>query len=560
MTLGRAASWLLGMAVALTAAALIRAESSSTWAGRSDLVWWIDVLAATALVTASVMCERLTVPVVTWVAGAIWLLPDLAGVRTLAPAIATALDASAWVLPGLIVLTLASASGLPLRSRPASLVAAGTALGGVDRIVATNPFVEVECWHVCRDNPLAWQPAEPIAHLIAWLAAAFVAIALVLLLVDPRVRRVRQPAALTTVSATCLLLPLVTPSPGPVSPWAVATHLAAGVAAALLGVWLVADEIRQVLLRHRFAALVVDLSHAPAPGHFAEALRIELADPGLLVGYWVPEPGCFVDGEGVPVSTPRPDGHRVISVTRAGSQLAVLGHSRGVDPARVDRALGPAMRLAMENDRLRAAVLFELREVDQSRRRILERAQEERRRLERNLHDSAQQRVVSLILTLRMIAGRAQAADRVAAYEGADLAAQLLDRLRQVARGIHPVVVADSGLAGALADLAENSTDVPVEVHVAAEIGLSALAQSTAYEFVATALADARAADATSLTVHSTGTGKAILVGVDHDAARSPDTVDLDGVAVHAEALAGRVTIEGEPGRWHVAMELPCGS
>ena len=67
MTVPRAASWLVGMVVVLTVAALVRAGPSSTWAGRSDhLLWWIDVLAGTALVTSSVICKRLTVPVLTW--------------------------------------------------------------------------------------------------------------------------------------------------------------------------------------------------------------------------------------------------------------------------------------------------------------------------------------------------------------------------------------------------------------------------------------------------------------------------------------------------------------
>ena len=347
----------------------------------------------------------------------IWVLPDLAGVHTLTPAVATVLDATAWMLPGLIVLTLTSAAGLPLRSRSSALVALGMALGALGRITATNPFLDPGCWRRCGDNPWAWSPAAPIAHPISWTAAALLAGGLILLLAHPQARRVGPPAALAGVATACLLLPLVAASLGPESPGAVATHVAAGVSAALLGAWLIADEAREVLLRHRLAALVVDLSHAPEPGHFADALRTTLADPGLLVGYWVPERG-FVDSEGRPFTAPVPDERQVTTVTRGGRQLAVLIPSREVDPGRVERALSPALRLALDNDRLRAAHLVQLREVDQSRRRILERAHEERRRLERNLHDGAQQRVVSLILSLRMLASRVPARRRPGSVQG----------------------------------------------------------------------------------------------------------------------------------------------
>ena len=156
--------------------------------------------------------------------------------------------------------------------------------------------------------------------------------------------------------------------------------------------------------------------------------------------------------------------------------------------------------------------------------------------------------MVSLLLTLRMLAGRVGEADAGSVQEAAESAGRLLEELRRLARGIHPAVVADSGLAGALGDLAEHSTDMPIDVRVPGDLGLSALAQSTAYEFVGTAVADARAAAATSLAVKATRSGGNVRLQIDHDAVRSPETSDLDGVAVQAEALAGSVRIHGVPG------------
>ena len=348
----------------LACAVAVRGEGDTTWAGSSARLWSIAVAAAVMLVTSSVVAQRLSMPLVTWAAGAIWLLPDLAGIRILQPAVATLLDSTAWLLPGLIVLTLSSSAGRPLRSLSTFVLALGGALGALGRVVATDPFLEIGCWHLCGPNPLAWRFVEPGFRVLSWTAAAAIVTGLVLLVLEIGPRLEPTPAVLTAVTTVCLLGLQVLPQLGPEVVPAVLLNLGAGVSAALLGVWLIIDELRDVFLRHCLTALAVELAGNPAPGSAAAALRSALADPGLLVGYWVPERACFVDAEGVELRTPPDRRGRVTTVTRSGRRLAVLVHSRAVDPAGFARGLGPALRLALENDQLRAALLLELRDVD----------------------------------------------------------------------------------------------------------------------------------------------------------------------------------------------------
>jgi signal transduction histidine kinase len=395
---------------------------------------------------------------------------------------------------------------------------------------------------------------------LTWLAIVLILAGLLLAIAD-------SPAGSTALgmwsagATTALVVGLTFPLAGPEAAWASAFHSGTAAFAILLAGWLIVGEVQEMLLRGRLTRLAIDVAGTSTPGPFVDAFRSALGDPALEVQYWVTERASFVDGDGRRVVPPSAeDSRQTTRVARAGRLLAVLVHTHPVDAGTVTRALGPAARLALENDQLRAAQLAELREVDESRRRILDRAREERRRLERNLHDGAQQRVVSLVLLLRMLAGRVDPKDAEAVAGAASAAANLLEGLRSVARGIHPALVMDAGLAGALIDLAETSTDVPVTVRASGVMPLSAIGESTAYEFVSTVLADARALGASSVDVRSRSSGCCLAIDVDHDATGVPDTDDLDGLAVQAEALSGDLHVDGRPGCWHLTLELPCES
>ena len=551
-----------GLLLAATAR-VIGARSGSTWSGADPDLLLLGLLASCALLVAVGWVRRLRLPALTALLAGTWLVPDLTGVPAVPLPAATLADAWAWVLPGLLVLTVLSTRGLGRVDAPAAALAcAGAVLGLTARTLTVDPFLQVGCWRRCAPNPLVW---EGLAGAAPWLSGAAVGLsgaALVLAAAGARGRPAvdRWLTGWGLAGAAALLLALAAGA-GPDEGWAVAVHALADVSVVLLGVLLVAGEVHDRLLHRRLTTLAIGLDGGPSPGGFAEAFRTAVGDRRAGVLFWAADRVGVVDGEGLPVPAPsRDDGRRTTTVTRAGRPLAVLVHSPGVDAGRVARALGPVLRLALENDQLRACRLAELREVEESRARILERAMEERRRLERNLHDGAQQRAVSLVLLLRMLAAQAPEADAGPVRAAADRAGALLEELRRVARGIHPAVVADAGLTGALLDLAETSRDVPVTVSGPVPQGLSSTAETTAYELVATAVRGARERGARAVEVRTDRAGQAVVVEVAHDGDAPPDALDLDGLTLRAEALGGALRRDGGPGRWRVRLELPCVS
>ena len=154
--------------------------------------------------------------------------------------------------------------------------------------------------------------------------------------------------------------------------------------------------------RARVARLAGELGDAPPPGRLREALASALGDPDVDVLYPRPDSRQLIDADGRP-AVPAASARAVCRVIRRGRPLALVLH----DPALVDerelaRALGSAARLAVENEALRAEALAQLRELRDSRARIVEAGDAERRRLERNLHDGAQQRLLALSYDLRL--------------------------------------------------------------------------------------------------------------------------------------------------------------
>ena len=201
------------------------------------------------------------------------------------------------------------------------------------------------------------------------------------------------------------------------------------------------------------------------------------------------------------------------------------------------------------------------------RARIVEAADGERRRLERNLHDGEQQRLVSLSLTLRLARARVkeepEAADQLL-DAAADELSQALAELRELARGIHPAILTDRGLAPAI-DALVARTPLPVEVHDGLEGRLPGPVEAAAYYVVSEALANASkyaAASAVSVTIRRVD-GRAI-VEVRDDGAGGADPAagtGLRGLRDRVEALDGRLTVTSPPGEGTtVVAELPCAS
>ncbi len=321
------------------------------------------------------------------------------------------------------------------------------------------------------------------------------------------------------------------------------------------------------LARGRVADLVVGLGgQEPVAGDLQQTLARTLGDPSLVIAYPAGDTGRFVDIDGEPVDLPEDGANRAVTrVDRGGRSIAALIH----DPALSQRpdlmtSVAAATGLALENQRLQAELRVQLAEVQASRARIVAAGDAERRRVERDLHDGAQQRFVTLALALQM--ARTRVGD-----DAPDLG-QMLDRagselerglaeLRELARGIHPTVLTEDGLAAAIGVLSERSA-VPVTA-VVPDRRFEPEIESTAYYLVAEALTNvakyASAASASIVVDHEPG----ILRVEVHDdgpggAAASPGS-GLQGLADRVAAVGGKLMVDSPPGGGTtIRAVIPC--
>ena len=286
-----------------------------------------------------------------------------------------------------------------------------------------------------------------------------------------------------------------------------------------------------------------------------DALRRALADPELEIVYTqVGRGGGWITGLGE--QTAGPDSHAGRAFTpidRGGKPVAGLVHDRRLlrRPERLKAAVDVAS-LALDNERLKAELRAELMEAHASRSRIIDAGDRELRRVERNLHDGAQQRLVGLALMFRLASRRA-AGDPELTTLLADAARELSDaisELRELTRGIHPAIVDDAGLRGALESLAERP-GIPVDLQVDLPDQLPETIEVAAYYLVAEALTNAnKHADATRAAVQARVLDGVLHVVVSDDgvggAERSPGS-GLQGLADRIGALGGELGIDSRP-------------
>jgi signal transduction histidine kinase len=305
------------------------------------------------------------------------------------------------------------------------------------------------------------------------------------------------------------------------------------------------------------ADLVIRLGETPAPEHLREALATALHDPSLEVVRWSAEAGDYVGAEGLPATLPAADSARTVTVLEGErGRLGAIIHDPALleDPGLV-ASVGAAMRLAVENEHLQAEVEAQLAEVRASRARIVTAGDAERRRLERDLHDGAQQRLVALSLALRRARSRVEPAsdEGLAASldDAADLVRDALAELRELARGIHPAVLTEAGLAGALPVLARSA---PVAVTLEAVPGerLPADIEAAAYFLVSEALANVakHASDAAAVVRVRVADG---VLGVEvaddgPGGATAGQGSGLQGLDDRVAALGGRLEIHSPLG------------
>ncbi len=314
---------------------------------------------------------------------------------------------------------------------------------------------------------------------------------------------------------------------------------------------LVVEWIRARRARSAIAGMVVELAEAPPPGGLRDALAGALGDPDLEVAYPDAD-GRYVDFRGLPVSGVAAAGRATTALVDDDETIAVVIHRGDLlgDRRLVEEAV-TAARLAFENERLHAEAGAQLAELQGSRKRLVAESDAERRRLERDLHDGAQQRLVGLTLAARLMRselereGSTDLAGRIAAAE-AELR-HVVDDVRNLASGLHPAVLTDYGLAAAVRALAETST-VPVRLVDATDERFSTAAETTAFLVVA------EAAKIGSVSVTVARRDADLVVEVDA-AGVPPRLVYLeDRVAVSN----GTLTIESTDAGARVRVVIPC--
>jgi signal transduction histidine kinase len=314
--------------------------------------------------------------------------------------------------------------------------------------------------------------------------------------------------------------------------------------------------------------LMARLGETPRRGELRDALRRALGDPSLELVYHLSAEERFVDAQGHPVELPGPEtGRGVTKVERDGDCVAAIIHDALLLDAQhgsVD-AIGAAAALALQNERLDAELRAKVEELRGSRERLLRVGLEERRRLERDLHDGAQQRLVSTALSMRL--ARTHLRDDPAGAErlldgASDELEAALEELRELARGIHPAVLSDRGLDTALETLATRAP-VPVELAAAPGERLPEAIELAAYFVVAESLTNvAKYAEATHATVNVERHNGRLVVQVADDGVGGADPArgtGLRGLADRLAVIEGRLDVESPPGRGTtVTARIPC--
>jgi len=338
----------------------------------------------------------------------------------------------------------------------------------------------------------------------------------------------------------------------------------------------------------RLVARLGDAEAGRGAASLRDALAIALHDRSLAIAYWMPAGGPggsagpagaggerdgaggrYVDAAGQPVALPEPgSGRSFTEVEREGRRVAAIVHDASLDEEpELVRAAGAAAALALENERLDAELRVQIAEVRASRKRLLEVVTRERRRIERDLHDGAQQRLVALALTLG-IAEHQVASDPEQAQalirEARDEARLALEELRELARGIHPAILTDRGLGPALEALASRAP-LPVELADVPAERLPPPVEGAAYFVVAEALANVAkyaAASHAEVIVQRVNGHAVVEVRDDGVGGADPEAgTGLRGLEDRLSALDGRLAVFSPSGRGTtIRAEIPCTS
>lgn len=432
------------------------------------------------------------------------------------------------------------------------------------------PFLVVGAWFAAHSNNNTLLMVFGLGYLVIIPVCAGLAIEKQRLYdID---RLVSRTVAYTLLSALIVLSYVaIVVSVGIVGGRAAAESIPAAVVATLVAVAAggiarrrLQDVVDRRFNRRAFTALanVRDFIDEPDEGRTIEdVLRQAAGDPGLRVAYWVESAGSWVTGAGEPASAPG-EAAFFVPVREGGAGAAITFDSQACEPGLLSN-LAAAARPELENARLRAAIQLQLVEVRESRARIVSAQLEERKRIERDLHDGSQQRLLALALNLRATEVSGDADSALRALPGAINELQTTVReLRDLANGLYPSALEGGGLAAALQQLAARAP-IPIRLAVT-EQRLPLPVESSAWFIACEAVTNVvKHARATAVSLAAALEGGSLVLSIDDDGVGGADSHGhgLRGIADRAEAAGGRLTISDRPtGGTSIRAVLPCES
>jgi signal transduction histidine kinase len=575
----------LGGVIALGAAAGALAIAQgprrfTTYSGRTALAAALMVAAGVALVAGGLVTSserrRGVVPIIAVLAGLTWfapvwtawsgspVVPSLAGV---AQGFTFALVFHlAMVFPGRE--TVATERAWSLARWLIPLLYLETAAAAIVLAVIRDPYLDPGCLSNCGVNPFLVRSLPSTVRTVetmdGWFVAgaALVLVCVVLLRLASASRPARDQLAPVLIPAAAFAAATFirtvdvqrTTVEDPFNNVLLVTFVIAALGLLLLAAGLIGAVLRARRQRREVSGIASDLDEAPPAGSLQAALARALGDPDLRIMYRLSDDERYVDPDGRSVGEPTSENGRVTTrLVREGRTIAIVSHLEST--ANPDVEIGPAVLLALENERLQAELLSELGELRASRARIVETGDAERQRLERDLHDGAQQRLLALSYDVRLArAAASEEGDARAASlltDAIDVTQQALVELREVAHGIYPVVLAEAGLEAALRTLAESA---PIAVDIVSTYGERApsFVETAAYFAVIEAVDDAVRRGARYASVALAHRGESLIASIEDDGASRSST--LMSIEDRVGAAGGTVAF----GPITCRIELPC--
>lgn len=580
------------LAVATVVGAVLAIRDTAIWgttyagasveAAYADLAAGLGLIAAGSYVVADANRSRLGAVII--LAGTAWLSADLVGWQGAWLHLRVVASAGALMLAPLLLHVVAIAPGEHAAGpRLGFVVAAAYATGlvlGVMTLLGRDPATDAGCWDLCSANPLLLVRV-PDLSVVSFEAAVVFGVATGGAVAFVAALRLRRSSRAERREAMVILVPGLivglltagrwlaagTGSQGPGDPTAsLLFEATAWFTAALAGGLIIVVRGRR-RMRSTIAALA-RVDSATGRVRSARGVLIEATgDPSLSLAYPRTETGRWIGANGEPVEPRHEEGRALTSVRRRGELVAVIEHEPMVIAAAdLAELFGPAARLALENERLDAELLAQVRELRESRARIVAAADAERRRREGALHDGAQQRLLALTYDLRT--AREACAD--AGLDGSsDATAQHLDaaidavhaahqELREVAHGIYPAVLSEAGLAPALEGLVDRAP-IPTRLEKGVTPRCGSGVEMTIYVAAHELVRDAHGRGARRAELRLHGSPDRLCLDV-HDDGVAPDGT-IDHVADRAGASGGTlILVDAIDGHVVQRVEVPCAS